>query len=745
VALPLAALALALLATTVVGVQRARDRSEARAELGRLEELVERQEAVPAFLLARELQRRLPGERALDRLLLATTMSLTIRSEPSEAAIEFRGYLDDPERWHPLGTTPLEAVRLPATELLFRVRKEGFVPVAGAPRGGASQESTFAIAFELWPETEAQRGFVRVPAGVGGYAGEPLALPPLWLGRYEVTNREYQAFVDAGGYGDEAHWREPFVRDGQTLAFDEAVAEFVDASGHPGPSTWRLGAFPEGEDDHPVTGVSWFEAAAYARWAGAELPSLHHWFRAASPDIFSSILQRANFGGLGTVPVGSAKAIGPFGTHDMAGNAFEWTATGDGEGRRYAAGGAWDEASYTFSEPGAVSPFDRRANRGLRLARFEEPSPPEAYAEIRVERPDFHRRTPVSDQLFAAFRSFYTYERGELRTRVDAVDDASPHFRWELVSYDAAYGGERVLANLLLPRNAEPPYQTVVFFPGSPAERLASSATLDGLPFFEFLVRSGRAVLYPVYKNTFERRIPGWTWSQAGRRDVLIQWSKDLGRSLDYLATRPDIDQERFAFYGLSLGAVYGPVLVALEPRLRAVLLLGGGVNAGELPPEADPINFAPRVKVPTLLLTGRDDFVRPVATHQEPLLRLLGVPEEEKKLAQFDGGHIPSDMNSVIREANAWLDRWLGPVNRRRLVWGRGTVGNGDPWGSPHPRQAGQVPHAQQVLVLALVAGDQVGEGEAGDARFAYGDAVGEVLGGGAAHKQDRGLPDGG
>jgi dipeptidyl aminopeptidase/acylaminoacyl peptidase len=106
--------------------------------------------------------------------------------------------------------------------------------------------------------------------------------------------------------------------------------------------------------------------------------------------------------------------------------------------------------------------------------------------------------------------------------------------------------------------------------------------------------------------------------------------------------------------------------MVALEPRIRAVLFLGGGVNAGELPPEADPIHFAPRVRAPTLLLTGRDDFLRPVATHQEPLLRLLGVPAEQKKLAEFDGGHIPSDMNSVIREANAWLDRWLGPVERR-------------------------------------------------------------------------------
>jgi hypothetical protein len=62
-------------------------------------------------------------------------------------------------------------------------------------------------------------------------------------------------------------------------------------------------------------------------------------------------------------------------------------------------------------------------------------------------------------------------------------------------------------------------------------------------------------------------------------------------------------------------------------------------------------------------MLTGRDDFVRPVETHQVPLLNLLGVPDEQKQLASFDGGHLPSDMNAVIRESLAWLDRWLGPV----------------------------------------------------------------------------------
>jgi formylglycine-generating enzyme required for sulfatase activity/pimeloyl-ACP methyl ester carboxylesterase len=641
----------------------------------RLEQLVARHDGVGAWLLARKLEPALPHDRELERLRLASTWPVSIRSNPPGAVVEFRGYLDDPEVWHPLGTTPIEVIRLPAQALLFRATAPGHVVVEGAPYiGDAAKSGLFE--FTLWRAEKRSEGMLRIPGGrakLSSLSGdkEPVDLPPFWIGRYEVTNREFQAFVDAGGYLTPALWREPVERGGRMIEWEEAVAGFVDMTGRPGPSTWRLGAFPDGQADHPVTGVSWYEASAFARWSEAELPTLHHWFRAAAPDFFSEIVQRARFSSAGTVPVGSSYAIGPLGAHDMAGNAFEWTASADNEGRRYAIGGAWDEPDYTFLMPAALDPFERGANRGLRLARYDGAVPESARQPLKAERADFSSRIPVGDEMFAAFESFYAYDRRPLEATVESVDDASPHFRWERVSYDAGSGGERVLANLLLPKNASPPYQVVVFFPGSEAEKMASSLMLEGLPFYEFILRSGRALLYPVYKNMYERRIAGWTFSPASRRDVLIQWRKDLGRSIDYVESRDDLDSDRIAFYGHSLGAVYGPVLTALEPRLDAALMLGGGVNAGALLPEADPFNFAPRVRVPTLMLTGRDDFVRPVETHQEPIFRLLGLPEEKKRLARFDGGHLPSDMNAVIREALAWLDRWLGPVETHRRSGG--------------------------------------------------------------------------
>src|SRR5712691_13238023 len=91
------------------------------------------------------------------------------------------------------------------------------------------------------------------------------------------------------------------------------MAEFRDATGRPGPSTWELGTYADGQDDYPVHGVGWYEAAAFARYAGQMLPTVHHWRRAAGFGVFSDILELSNFLGKGPAKVGEFKGIGPYG------------------------------------------------------------------------------------------------------------------------------------------------------------------------------------------------------------------------------------------------------------------------------------------------------------------------------------------------------------------------------------------------------------------------------------------------
>jgi formylglycine-generating enzyme required for sulfatase activity len=86
------------------------------------------------------------------------------------------------------------------------------------------------------------------------------------MDRYEVSNLEFKAFVDASGYAEAAYWQDlPF--DADSGGWQPAVRRFVDLTGQPGPSTWQAGTYGDGTADHPVTGVSWFEATAYCRTA----------------------------------------------------------------------------------------------------------------------------------------------------------------------------------------------------------------------------------------------------------------------------------------------------------------------------------------------------------------------------------------------------------------------------------------------------------------------------------------------
>ena len=109
---------------------------------------------------------------------------------------------------------------------------------------------------------------------------------------------------------------------------------------------------------------------------------------------------------------------------------------------------------------------------------------------------------------------------------------------------------------------------------------------------------------------------------------------------------------------------------LVLEPRLRAGVLFSVGLppytqrSAGwEIAPEIDPFHFAPRVRAPVLMLNGRYDPMYPPETHQEPLFRLLGTPEKDKRHVLFDCGHSLLRTPDAIRETLDWLDRYLGPV----------------------------------------------------------------------------------
>ncbi len=610
-----------------------------------------------AFRLARQALAIAPDEPQLRQLWRNVSEPGSFTSDPPGAEVEVQGYLTSRE-WIPLGTTPIARADVPDGLLRWRVTKPGYQTLEVS--GPADEASDFHLTLA----DTAPAGMVFVASGPVDLDTGTTVLPDYWIDQHEVTNRQFKEFVDAGGYRTRDYWHEPFVKDGRTLDWDQAIAEFRDTTGRPGPSTWEVGGYPEGQDNFPVSGVSWYEAAAYAAYAGKQLPTVYHWYRASGAfSVFSDIITASNFSGQSTVQVGQYRGLGPYGTFDMAGNVKEWCWNSTNAGRRYVLGGSFRDASYQFRDQDAQSPFERASGFGFRTVTQSKPMTTALTDQIQSVQVDPDAITPVDDAVYRVFTRQFDYDETPLEATVETIED-TPLWRRERVSFTAAYGKERVPVYLFVPKSSAPPYQVVLFAPGSSASMASSSAEVQ-LQWADFWIRGGRVLAYPVYAGTYERRTAG-TLGPNELRDLMVKRGKDLRRTIDYLQTRSDMDASRIAFYGMSLGAQMGPLFLTIEPRLRTGVLMSGGFETWQMPPEVDPVNYTPHVTVPVIMVNGREDFDLPYATAQVPMFNMLGTPAADKQHAVFEGGHIPSRQAEPIKVMLDWLDRYLGPVQNR-------------------------------------------------------------------------------
>ena len=638
---------------------------------------------VSPYRLAVQAEAVLGNDPKLTELFSKCSLNIDVKTEPSGARVYMKEYTTPDIEWSYLGITPIEKVRVPIGIFRWKFEKEGYETVLAV----GSTWNVGAVAGTIMPydlvRTLDKEG--SVPPGMVRVQGAKTAVGTLgdfFIDRYEVTNRQYKEFVDAGGYRNKDNWKHPFVIDGRELTWDEAMRELVDPTGQPGPSTWQAGDYPDGQADHPVSGVSWYEAAAYAEYAGKSLPTNAHWNVAGGrftpmlqwPQLggFAILAPFCNFKGKGPVPVGSLPGLTSYGAFDMAGNVREWCWNETSQGRLIK-GGAWDDNTYEFRAQRQAPPMDRSAKNGFRLALYPDPetAPEAAFGFQRLGDPrNFYEEKPVADPIFQVYREQFSYDRTDLNARVESREESPGGWIHEKISFDAAYGGERVPAHLFLPRNTPPPYQTVIYFPGSASTWERSSQNIESFyeftMFLSFLVKNGRAVLYPVYKGTFERGDPALSSIHLGAEshsftEYMTQLVKDFRRCVDYLETRPDIDGGKLAYYGMSWGGWLGAIIPAVEERLKASILIAGGL-VGRGRPEVFALNYVTRVRTPTLMLNGKFDNL--FETGIKPLFDLLGTPAEHKQLKVYDTDHIPP-RSEFIKETLAWLDKYLGPVKR--------------------------------------------------------------------------------
>ena len=692
----IAAIAVAVIAAifAVPATIRMRGRQRATAKIPQLERLIEQHHYFEAFDLANDIRPALPADERVLRALQTASEPLTVRTSPSGARVFLRRY--EPPRQTSrmlLGATPLDKVPVPRGDFILTIEKEGYAtvdrPLSLAPLYVIDlvvNAPPPIVDQSLQKSSAIPSGMISVPGGAYRLVGwqrptEALVtLNDFFLDRCEVSNAQFADFVTKGGYHHREFWKVPFVKDGKTLSFDDATALMHDTTGLPGPRDWTGQRFPEGRGDYPVSGVTWYEAAAYAEFAGKKLPTIFQWDKASRNGTISGfgssfpwgivakgsdIRPRANLEGTSPMPVDSMEfGLSAFGALHMAGNVAEWCRNPNGDGFA-TRGGAFDDSTYSFGLVGEYPGFYSSPRIGFRCVRETSTSAGDQGAFMLAKGGDTPRFTPVSDAEFQRLRSRYDYEKAPLNARVTGVVETDA-WRRERISFTGVKG-RTAIAYLYLPKHAARPLQIIHFVPAIDVSRRMRSLPEEMEYFLAPFIRGGRAAFGVVLQGYIEREPPPEYIEPSARDaeygDRMIDDVTELRRGLDYLETRADIDATRLAYFGPSAGADFGLIVAGVDHRYQSLVLEGAGLRRrdAEAVAVANKINYAPRIEGRKLMLNGKYDEVHPLRTDAEPLFQLL---REPKKFVTYEGGHAPV-IESTIRITTEFLDKTLGPVRQ--------------------------------------------------------------------------------
>ena len=669
----------------------------AEAQLPQITALAEARRYAEAYDLAVAAEPRLPGNPVLAGVMSTISDTISVTSDPPGAQVYLQRFVadapDTPPARRLVGTTPLKNVRIARGEYVVSVEHDGYAPYERTVSGVTVRMGALTITpppiqltLSLVPAASMPEGMVFVPGSDYRLVSwsrptdRRARLDDFFIDKHEVSNQEYKEFINAGGYVKREFWTHPFVKDGRSLSWEEAMARFVDRTGLPGPREWSNQDVPAGRGDHPVTDVSWYEAAAYAAFRGKQLPTVYQWEKAARDGttgaagvafmpwgVFypgDTLAGRANFGG-GPQPVTSAAfGMSKFGAYNMAGNVAEWTMNDSSEGY-LATGGAWADPTYTFAQYGGRPGVFASSKLGFRLAQNAAGATGDqggSRIEIKQEIPEY---TPTSVARFTTLADGYRYDPAPLEARVEETVE-TPEWTRERITFNGA-DGERAIAYLYLPRHVARPLQVVHYVPAGDVDsglRSLTEAMDDRMAPF---VKSGRAVFGVVLEGYIGRLEPPGTARPSATTVEYFERTLNrvtgLRRALDYLETRPDIDRTRIGFLAPSAGAQLGLILGAVEARYRGIIMVGSGLPTGvaAVVAEANPLNFAPHIRAPKLMVQGRYDEDTPLRTSAEPLFKLWSEP---KRMFLYEGGHVPS--NEIMMTATSgWLDERFGRVVR--------------------------------------------------------------------------------
>jgi len=603
----------------------------------------------------------------------------SIRTQQDGVSVSWKAYgqIDD---WRFLGKTPLEPTRLPRGILKFKLEKEGYETTYFSSSNPSLKfyNSPFDPGWSLepinlQPQGSVPTGMIYIQGGnfvpaLTGSGVDPVFLHPFYIDKFEVTNKDYKEFIDAGGYSNSQYWVEmDFIKDGIALSFEEAKEMMVDSTGMTGPAGWEVGTYLQGTENYPVTGISWYEALAFARYKGNILPPMYHWAKAAFPPdeivspISPKLLKIANFSKEKITNVGQGE--GAYGTFDMAGNAKEWVWNIFG-GRGLTLGGAFDEPTYLASQTAPEPRMNRSLKNGFRTVRLINPRDLNPFGDpIETQAPrDLSYYKPMSEEVFNVYARSYQVSSSRPKHTEVYVDDSHPVWIKEKISLDVGYNNETMDVLIFKPKNSFGPSSPVIIHPG--ANYYTTPPEIDdvnpGEFSLDFLIKSGKTLVWPAWKGSLNRMPENRSSNEDTLRQFrsqFIAWVDDTDKTLDYLETRSDIDSNNIFYLGMSYGALFNTHTLLFEDRYKGAILYVGGAFP-TYPPLVDGINHLPRIKTPFLMLNGEQDYLVPKSAANF-FFQSTGTPSEDKKIIFYDSGHWPLPRNQMIKETLSFIDQY--------------------------------------------------------------------------------------
>jgi len=639
--------------------------------------LLARDDYARAYLAIRPLLESNDKSPQLEALLEDINLPVSIESAPANAQVFYRLYGQSDEAWKKLGVTPFETT-LPRSTWLLRFIADGHDPVEMAlpnPSMAFNNVNRDYYVVKLPKAATVPDDMVFIPGRelfvplLGFFKKENLG--DFYIGKTEVSNSQFAEFLADDGYGKREYWSDlPDADDG--IQFPEVATRFVDSTGLPGPAGWSNGTFSDGGENQPVTGVSWYEAMAYARYRGATLPTARHWARAALGidesrwSLAQALVPEAHLQGSEPLDVGAGNAVSTWGALNLIGNVREWTVSYKGE-LKLDLGASFRGPVWNYALPALAHPLDRNPDQGIRLAMYDESidNPPLGLNGAPPKIPQ------VTAEQFADFRQMFSYRPDLVSAASAKLVSEVPEQSWIrrkiLIPTDDPEDPLPVL--LFLPKNAPRPLQSILFFPPGDTGGVSSDQIDISRYHIDFVVNSGRALIWPILSGTYERGRPRerrrsaafmqrWHAANLTRRN-------ETGRVIDYLQGSDEFDGERVGLLAASFGASFlSPHVLAVEPRIKSAVLMSAtlvGVNPEVVPDRINPNTYWPRVRTPILVLNGRYDVTKPYLPNDDIMISLIGTAEIDKRSVFYDSSHWPLPEHRVRNDTLEWFDRYLG------------------------------------------------------------------------------------